>query len=119
MLPLLLEQRMQFDQPKWRDPPDPESLPALWLLAGVAVVLAALPASFARSPASDQDKELTVLAAASMQHALDDINAAFTESTGVKVIASTRRAPRLSSRLHRERRPTYSPRPTATGWIGV
>ena len=87
MLPPLLGQRMKFDQPKWREPREPEPLPALWLVAGVAVVLAALPASFARSPASDQDNELTVLAAASMQNALDDINAAFTKSAGVKVIA--------------------------------
>jgi molybdate transport system substrate-binding protein len=70
----------------------------------VAVALAALPAIFAGSPASEQnkalavlttssiqseqDEALTVLAASSMQSALDDINAAFTKSTGVKVIAS-------------------------------
>jgi molybdate transport system substrate-binding protein len=35
-----------------------------------------------------QDKTLTVFAAASMKNALDDINAAFTKKTGVKVVAS-------------------------------
>jgi len=97
---------MQFDQLKRREPtePEPPPTPLLWLLGGVAVALAVLPAILARSPASEQNKELTVLtatstqskqdreltvfAASSMQNALDDINAAFTESTGVKVIAS-------------------------------
>ncbi len=35
-----------------------------------------------------QEKTLTVFAAASMKNALDDINAAFTKKTGVKVVAS-------------------------------
>jgi molybdate transport system substrate-binding protein len=96
---------MQFDQPKRREPTKPRSLPTafLWLLGGVAVALAALPAIFAGSPASEQDKALavltassmqseqdealTVLAASSIQNTLDDINAAFTKNTGVKVIA--------------------------------
>src|SRR5262249_30810589 len=33
-----------------------------------------------------QDKTITVLAAASMTNALDDVNAAFTKQTGVKVV---------------------------------
>ena len=99
---------MQFDQPKRREPTKPKLPPAplLWLLGGVAVALAALPAIFDGSPASTQDEALTVLtassmqskqdealtvlAASSMQNALDDINAAFTTSTGVKVIAGYR-----------------------------
>jgi molybdate transport system substrate-binding protein len=40
------------------------------------------------SPAHAQDKSLTVFAAASMKNALDDINAAYTAKTGVKVTAS-------------------------------
>jgi molybdate transport system substrate-binding protein len=40
------------------------------------------------SPAFAQDKSLTVFAAASMKNALDDIDAAFTARTGVKVVAS-------------------------------
>jgi molybdate transport system substrate-binding protein len=40
------------------------------------------------SPAVAEDKTLTVFAAASMKNALDDIDAAFTAKTGVKVSAS-------------------------------
>ena len=36
---------------------------------------------------SKQGKHIAVLAAASMQNALDDVNAAFTKSTGIKVTA--------------------------------
>jgi len=39
-------------------------------------------------PASAEDKTLIVFAAASMKNALDDIDAAFTANTGVKVTAS-------------------------------
>ena len=42
----------------------------------------------AQSPAVAEDKTLTVFAAASMKNALDDIDAAFTAKTGVKVNAS-------------------------------
>jgi molybdate transport system substrate-binding protein len=42
----------------------------------------------AQSPASAEDRTLTVFAAASMKNALDDIDAAFTARTGVKVNAS-------------------------------
>src|SRR6202048_3671635 len=48
----------------------------------VLVAIADPPAAFA------QDKTVTVFAAASMKNALDDVNAAFTKSTGVKVVAS-------------------------------
>jgi len=40
------------------------------------------------SPAQAQDKTLTVFAAASMKNALDEVNAAYTAKTGVKVTAS-------------------------------
>src|ERR1700681_3626304 len=42
----------------------------------------------AHSPATAQDKSLTVFAAASMKNALDDVDTAFTAKTGVKVAAS-------------------------------
>jgi ABC-type molybdate transport system substrate-binding protein len=38
--------------------------------------------------AHSQDKTITVFAAASMQNALDDVDAAFTKQTGAKVVAS-------------------------------
>src|SRR5262249_29381496 len=46
-----------------------------------------LTAIFVIAPQSKQGEHITVLAAASMQNALDDVNAAFTKSTGVKVAA--------------------------------
>jgi molybdate transport system substrate-binding protein len=40
------------------------------------------------SPARAQDKSLTVFAAASMKNALDEVDAAYTAKTGIKVLAS-------------------------------
>src|SRR3984893_194510 len=40
------------------------------------------------SPALAQDNSLTVFAAASMKNALDDIDAAYTAKTGIKIVAS-------------------------------
>src|ERR1019366_1163049 len=40
------------------------------------------------TPAFAQDKSLTVFAAASMKNALDDIDAAYTAKTGIKIVAS-------------------------------
>jgi molybdate transport system substrate-binding protein len=48
-----------------------------------AVVFAAAP-----NAAQAQDKSITVFAAASMKNALDDVNAAFTKKSGIKVVAS-------------------------------
>src|SRR4030095_7273596 len=42
------------------------------------------PPSFAQA----QQKTITVFAAASLKHALDDVNAAFARATGIKVVAS-------------------------------
>jgi molybdate transport system substrate-binding protein len=57
----------------------------MFRLAGFLVALSVLSAS---SPAPAQDKPLTVFAAASMKNALDDVDAAFTAKSGVKVAAS-------------------------------
>jgi molybdate transport system substrate-binding protein len=56
-------------------------------LAGLLTAFSILWGS-AYSPAFAQDKSLTVFAAASMKNALDDIDAAFTAKTGVKIVAS-------------------------------
>jgi molybdate transport system substrate-binding protein len=50
--------------------------------------LAALLMMFGIIPACAQDKTIVVFAAASMKNALDEVNAAFTRSTGSKVVAS-------------------------------
>src|SRR3979490_1799526 len=56
-------------------------------LAGYIIVFSILFGS-ATSPAFAQDKNLTVFAAASMKNALDDIDAAYTAKTGIKMVAS-------------------------------
>jgi molybdate transport system substrate-binding protein len=56
----------------------------------VALVLAVWQGVRQASPmaAHSQDETITVFAAASMQNALDDVDAAFTKQTGVKVVTS-------------------------------
>jgi len=44
--------------------------------------------ALAALPARAQDVTLTAFAAASMKNAVDDINAAFTKATGIKVVSS-------------------------------
>ena len=56
-------------------------------LAGIFLCFTVLFGS-AASPATAQDKSLTVFAAASMKNALDDVDAAYTAKTGVKIVAS-------------------------------
>jgi molybdate transport system substrate-binding protein len=53
------------------------------LFLAFAVSLAAIP-----TPAAAQDKSLTVFAAASMRNALDEIDAAYTAKSGVKITVS-------------------------------
>ncbi len=54
----------------------------------LAGILAALLALAAALPAAAQDKAITVFAAASMKNALDEIDAAFTAKTGIRVTVS-------------------------------
>lgn len=56
-------------------------------LAGYLVALSVLLGS-SHSAVLAQDKSLTVFAAASMKNALDDVSAAYTEKSGVKIVAS-------------------------------
>src|SRR3954469_2884517 len=43
---------------------------------------------FVAAPVSAQEKTITVFAAASLKNALDDVNAAFSKQSGVKVVTS-------------------------------
>jgi molybdate transport system substrate-binding protein len=56
-------------------------------IAGMAAALITLLGA-AWSPAAAQEKSLTVFAAASMKNALDEIDAAYTAKTGVKITVS-------------------------------
>ena len=58
----------------------------------------------AHSPALAEDKTLTVFAAASMKNALDDIDAAFTAKTGVKVNASYAASSQLAKQIYELKR---------------
>jgi molybdate transport system substrate-binding protein len=55
-------------------------------------IITAFAAAFAIAalslPAQAQDRSITVFAAASMKNALDDVDAAFTKQSGIKVVAS-------------------------------
>src|ERR1700716_4366852 len=51
------------------------------------------------SPALAQDNSLTVFAAASMKNALDDIAAAYTTKTGVRIVASYAASPALARQI--------------------
>jgi molybdate transport system substrate-binding protein len=55
------------------------------ILAAIAAVIALMAAPHA---AKAQEKSIVVFAAASMKNALDDVDAAFTKKTGIKVVAS-------------------------------
>jgi len=58
------------------------------MLNPVVAFLIVLGIAGAPSSSPAQEKSITVFAAASLKNALDDISAAFTKSTGIKVVAS-------------------------------
>src|SRR6202041_3278701 len=62
--------------------------PPMHRLAGISILAFTVLFGSAFSPAMAQDKSLTVFAAASMKNALDDVDAAYTAKTGVKISAS-------------------------------
>lgn len=59
----------------------------MYRIAGLFTACVML-ASASLSPAGAEDKTITVFAAASMKNALDEVDAAYTAKTGVKIIAS-------------------------------
>ena len=58
------------------------------LRRAVSLSALALVVTLTAVPARAQDATLTAFAAASMKNAVDDINAAFTKATGIKVVSS-------------------------------
>lgn len=59
----------------------------MYRIAGLFTAFVML-AGASLSPAAAEDKTITVFAAASMKNALDEVDAAYTTKTGVKIIAS-------------------------------
>ncbi|HEY3790375.1 MAG TPA: molybdate ABC transporter substrate-binding protein [Bradyrhizobium sp.] len=57
-------------------------------LAGISFLAFTILFGSHLSPAAAQDRSLTVFAAASMKNALDDVDAAYTAKTGIKISAS-------------------------------
>jgi molybdate transport system substrate-binding protein len=55
----------------------------------------------ALSPAIAQDKRLLIFAAASMKNALDEVDAAYTTKTGVKIVASYAASSTLAKQIER------------------
>jgi len=53
-----------------------------------SIIVFVLTCLFATAPASAQEKTITVFAAASLKNALDDVNAAFSKQSGIKVVTS-------------------------------
>jgi molybdate transport system substrate-binding protein len=70
----------------------------MYRLAGIFLSFVLLLGSI-QSPARADDKTLVVFAAASMKNALDDIDAAYTAKTGVKVSASYAASSTLAKQL--------------------
>jgi molybdate transport system substrate-binding protein len=70
----------------------------MYRVAGLLTAFVVLWGS-AISPAPAQEKTLTVFAAASMKNALDDIDAAFTTKTGIKVNASYAASSQLAKQI--------------------
>jgi molybdate transport system substrate-binding protein len=68
-------------------------------LAGISLLAFTILFGSAFSPASAQDKSLTVFAAASMKNALDEVDAAYTAKSGVKVAASYAASSTLAKQL--------------------
>ncbi|MCK9907812.1 molybdate ABC transporter substrate-binding protein [Microbacteriaceae bacterium K1510] len=66
------------------------------LLAFFSLLLAL---AAAPHPSAAQDKTITIFAAASMKNAVDDINAAYTKETGVKVVSSYAASSALAKQL--------------------
>jgi ABC-type molybdate transport system substrate-binding protein len=88
-------------------------------LMGAALAGAALCAIVVTSPALPQGKHITVLAAASMQNALDDINTEFTKSTHVKVIAGYAASSALIKQIAQGAEADVLCPPTSNGWISA
>ena len=68
-------------------------------LAGISLLAFTILFGSALSPARAQDKSLTVFAAASMKNALDEVDAAYSAKSGVKVAASYAASSTLAKQL--------------------
>ena len=75
------------------------------LLTAFVILLGAID-----SPVRAEDKTLTVFAAASMKNALDEIDAAYTAKTGVKISASYAASSALAKRWFQRWRKRVCPR---------
>src|SRR3979490_2429742 len=87
----------------------------MYRFAGFFIALSILSGS-ADSPALAQDKSLTVFAAASMKNALDDIDAAYTARTGVRIVVSYAASSALAKQIE-QGAPANIFLPADTDWM--
>ena len=66
--------------------------------------------------AAAQEKSIVVFAAASMKNALDDVDAAFTKKTGIKVVASYAASSALMKQIEQGAPADVFSPPTSNGW---
>jgi molybdate transport system substrate-binding protein len=86
---------------------EPENLRASLIILGVVAFVAVVWQGMRRASlivAHSQDETITVFAAASMTNALDDVDAAFTKQTGVKVVTSYDASSALIKRIEGDAR---------------
>jgi molybdate transport system substrate-binding protein len=74
----------------------------MYRLAGLSFLAFIILFGSTFSPAMAQDKSLTVFAAASMKNALDDVDAAYTAKTGVKISASYAASSALAKQIEQD-----------------
>jgi len=67
--------------------------------ARLALALVALCGAATLTPANAQDQTVTIFAAASLKNALDDVDAAFTTETGIKVTAAYEASSALAKQI--------------------
>ena len=67
--------------------------------ARFALAFVALCGAATLTPANAQDRTVTIFAAASLKNALDDVDAAFTKETGIKVTASYEASSALAKQI--------------------
>jgi len=87
----------------------------MFRIARLMIVAALIAAITPLVQATAQDQSLTIFAAASLKNALDDVNAAFSNTTGVKVTTSYEASSSLGTQIEAGA-PCPCRKPNPVGW---